>query len=108
MFEDIMKEDAPGKKRMTIVEAAVRKLVEAALKKNERWAIEFICDKVAPKTLIVENEGNVPNSTPIIDYEKLFEGLGLPKETLDKMRERQAAMLFPGRGFSKEEGSESS
>lgn len=106
MFEEVMKEEVSFKGKLTTAaEAAVRILLEAALEKKEKWAIEFICDKVAPKTLIVENEGNAPAGTPVINFEKVFEGLKIDAKTLDKMRERYLAQLFPDRGFSKEEES---
>ena len=47
-----------GKRTTTIGEAAIRVLVDAALKKGERWAVLFIVSRLAPETLILEGDGD--------------------------------------------------
>lgn len=90
------------KVKMTRAEKIIRKIFDHA--DNDMWeAIKFIGIRYAPEKIIVENEGNAPAGTPVINFEKVFEGLKIDAKTLDKMRERYLAQLFPDRGFSKEE-----
>jgi hypothetical protein len=56
LFEEVMQEETKwGKASMSIGEAAIRVLVDAALKKRERWAVMFIVERLAPKNLVLEH-----------------------------------------------------
>lgn len=56
LFEEVMREKTKwDKASISIGEAAIRVLVDAALKRRERWAVVFIVERLAPKSLILEH-----------------------------------------------------
>jgi hypothetical protein len=62
MFEKIMSEEiTAGSKRITIIEATIRKLIEAALNRSEPWAIQEILDKTLGKNFTLDMSEDTQN-----------------------------------------------